>query len=108
MALFLLLEPLFQRLHQLVPAAHFFDLRHFLWRQIFLGNRLQPIGGYIDVVLAIFCKYAFENLAKYLIETVQKRFVFDQCGAGQIIKFFGALVDNIRIQSGEKRKMLFQ
>ena len=39
-ALFLFLKPLFQRLHQLVPAAHFFDLGHFLWRQIFLGDRL--------------------------------------------------------------------
>ena len=48
MPLFLLFEPLFQRIHQLVPATHLFDFGHFFGRQIFFGNRLQPVGRNVD------------------------------------------------------------
>src|SRR3546814_7981163 len=52
-ALLLFLEPLFQRLHDLVPVAERLDRGHFLGRQDFLGDRLQPVGGDVDRVLAI-------------------------------------------------------
>src|SRR3546814_10122825 len=47
-ALLLFLEPLFQRLHDLVPVAERLDRGHFLGRQEFLGDRLQPVGGDVD------------------------------------------------------------
>src|SRR3546814_2107981 len=52
-ALLLFLEPLLQRLHDLVPVAERLDRGHFLGRQEFLGDRLQPVGGDVDRVLAI-------------------------------------------------------
>src|SRR3546814_11641172 len=44
MLFLLLFQPLFQRLHHLVPAERL-DLFHLLWRQIFLGVGLQPFLG---------------------------------------------------------------
>src|SRR3546814_14908274 len=71
-ALLLFLEPLFQRLHDLVPVAERFDRRHFLGGQEFLGDRLQPVGGDVDRVLAIVGAEALEDLFEHLVEAVEQ------------------------------------
>ena len=71
MTLFLFLKPLLQRLHQLVPATHFFNGSHFFGAEILLRNRLQPIRRNIDRVLPVFGKNSFEYLAKNLVEPVE-------------------------------------
>ncbi len=106
MALFLLLEPLLQRLHQFIPTAHFLDLRHFFGREIFFGNGLQPICGNVDGVLAIFGKDAFEDLTEDLVEAVKQGFIFYQRRAREIIKLFRALADYVCVQRGEQGQML--
>ena len=101
MTLFLFFQTLFQRLHQFVPAAHFFDLRHFFGRQIFFRDGFQPVGGNIDGVLAIFGEDTYEDFAKNLVEAIKQCFVFDQSGARQIVKFFRTLANHVGVQRGK-------
>src|SRR3546814_19385507 len=72
MALLLLLEPLFQRLHDLVPRPERLARRHLLGRQIFLGDSLPPVLGNIDRVLTIVGEQPLENLFGNLVETADQ------------------------------------
>nr|WP_252970141.1 hypothetical protein [Brevundimonas vancanneytii] len=45
MALLLFLEPLLQRLHQLLETAEGLDLGLFLVGQVFFGQQAQPVLG---------------------------------------------------------------
>src|SRR3546814_16183973 len=74
-ALLLFLEPLLQRLHDLVPVAERLDRGHFLGRQEFLGDRLQPVGGDVDRVLAIVGDDALEDLVEHLVDAVEQALV---------------------------------
>src|SRR3546814_7050244 len=100
-ALLLFLEPLFQRLHDLVPVAERLDRGHFLGRQEFLGDRLQPVGGDVDRVLAIVGDDALEDLVEHMVEAVEQALVLHVDRAGQVIALFGAAVDHLAVRSEE-------
>src|SRR3546814_13410841 len=77
MALLLLLEPLFQRLPDLVPRPERLDRRHHLRRQLFHGARLQPVLGNIDPVLPIVGEQPLEDLAPHLVEQLEQAIVLN-------------------------------
>ena len=108
MALLLFLEPLFQRLHDLVPVAERFDRRHFLGGQEFLGDRFQPVGGNIDRVLAVIGNDTLEDLVEHLVEAVEQAFVLHVDRAGQVIELLGAAVDHLAVERLQQHQMLFQ
>src|SRR3546814_16697911 len=64
MLFLLLFQPLFQRLHHLVPAERL-DLFHLLWRQIFLGDGLQPFLGQRGLFAVRVSLQPFENLGEH-------------------------------------------
>jgi hypothetical protein len=105
-ALLLFLEPLLQRLHDLVPVAERFDRGHFLGGQEFLGDRLQPVGGDVDGVLAIIGEQALEDLVEHLVEAVEQPLVLHIDRAAQIIELLGATVDRLAVERLQQQQML--
>ncbi|MNI75290.1 hypothetical protein D3C73_1314280 [compost metagenome] len=88
MALLLLLQPLLQRLHQLVEAAQRLDLGLLLVGQVFLGQQPQPVLGDVggDLLAGADALQPLEHLAEDLIEAVVVLLVLDQNGARQVIE----------------------
>ena len=70
MPVVLLLQPLLERLHDLVPRAEGLDRGHFLGAEEFFGDGAQPVFGNIDGALAIVGEHAFEDLGEHLVEAV--------------------------------------
>src|SRR3546814_19982104 len=71
----LFLEPLLQRLHDLVPVAERLDRLHLLGRQIFFGDGLQPFLRDVDGVLAIVGEQRSEErrVGKECVSTCRSR-----------------------------------
>ena len=91
-ALLLLLQALFQRLHQLVPAAQGLDLRPFLGRQGTFSQFAQPVlGDVLDINLFRLFQ-PLEHMAEHPVELVQVLFILHQGGAGQIVEMLDAVV----------------
>ena len=89
MALLLLLKTLFQRLHQLVKAAHGFNLGLFLVAEVFFGHLFQPVAGDVDRFKNLVEAYvfqAFEGGGEGLVELVDVAFVFHHGDAGEVIE----------------------
>src|SRR3546814_3860307 len=82
----LFLEPLLQRLHDLVPVAERLDRLHLLGRQIFFGDGLQPFLRYVDGVLAIVGEQPLEDLVEHLVEAVEQALVLHIDGTREIIE----------------------
>ena len=85
----LLLEPLGEPLHQLVPAQCL-DLRAFFLREMSLGQQLQPVFGQRFLQRLECLLDALEVLRERAVEPVEMFFVLDQRGAGQEIEIVHA------------------
>ena len=88
----LLLEPLLQRLHQLVPAAERLDLRHLLGREVPPGQLLQPVGGQFLLQQVEGLLDALEVMREGLVETVEVLLVLDQRGTRKKVEIFDAVL----------------
>ncbi len=108
MALFLFFEPLFQRLHDLVPVSEGLDRFHFLRREEFLGDGLQPVFGDVDRVLAVIGHYALEHLLEHLIEAIQQALILHEGRAGEVVEGFRRLIDHVTIKRLQQREMLLE
>ena len=103
----LFLEPLAERLHQLVPAAERFDLRFLFFGQQALGEFFEPFPGQLDLRHLRACGGAFEPLealGKDAIEFVEMPLILHQRGAGQIVETLGIVDDEVllhRLQQSE-------
>ena len=108
MAFLLLFQTLLERVHELVPRAHLLDLRHFLFGEVFLGDRLQPVFGDVDLFLAVVGHDALEDLGEHLIEAVQQAFVLHEGRAGEVVERLGRLLDHILIERLKQRQVLLE
>src|SRR5690606_17715380 len=86
-ALFLLLQALLQRLHQLVETAERLNLRLLLVGQVFFGQQPQPVLGDVggDLFAGADALQPLEHLAEDLIEAVVTLLVPDQDGARLVV-----------------------
>jgi hypothetical protein len=84
----LFLEPLLQRLHQLVEPAQRLDLRLLLVGQVFLVQQPQPVLGHVQrrLVARADGLDPGEHLAEHLIEPVVVFLVLDQHGPRQVVE----------------------
>ena len=111
MAALLLLQPLLQRLHQLVEAAKRLDQLFLLLGQVLFGEPAQPFLGEvgdIDGVLAGERLDALEDMRKHLVEAVDMALVLHQRGAGEVIKAFDIIVDQPGLQPFQQRQIFPQ
>ena len=104
MALLLFLEPLFQRLHQLVPAPERLDLALFLLGEIALGHQSQPILRNLrgDVFAHRFDP--LEDMAEGPVEFIKIAFVFHKRRTGEVVEILHPPVRQIgvhRLHQGE-------
>ena len=107
-ALFLFLEALLERLHDLVPVAQTLDLFHLLFGEEFLGHRLQPVLGDLDRVLPVIGQYALEDLLEYLVEPVEQAFVFHEGRPAEIIERLGRLLDHVAVERLDQREVFLE
>ena len=84
MALFLLVEPLLERFHQLVPA-HLLDGGFLLGRQLFFKNLAQPLSRDLLAEVSDVLD-ALEVGGESAVELVEVLLVLDQRGARQVVK----------------------
>ncbi len=108
MALLLFLEPLAQRLHELVPAAHGLDLLLFFFGQEFLGELLQPLLRNVHVDPSSIGLEALEHVAEHLVEPVEVALVLHQRGAREIVEIINAARRQIGVHGLQQRQILAQ
>ena len=109
MALFLLLKPLLERLHDLFPRPQCLDLFHFLVGKEFLGHRLQPVLGDLRALIALERHLqALEHLGEHLVEPVEQAFVLHQRRAREVIELLRGAVDDLAVQRLEQDQVLLE
>src|SRR5712692_11207086 len=101
----LLLEPLAQRLHQLLPAAEGLDLLLLLLRQRELGLLQQPFQWYLGL-RALTGLDAVPELAEGAVELVEVRLVLHQRRARQVVELLDRLADDPHPHRLEQRQVL--
>jgi hypothetical protein len=107
-ALFLLLQALFQGLHQLVPAAQRLDLLFLFLGQGAFRQLAQPFFGDFGNVDLFGLLKALEDMAEHLVELVQVLFVLHQGGAGQVIEILDAVARQARIHAFQQGQVFAQ
>ncbi len=110
-AALLLLEALFQRLHQLVETAERLDQLLFLVGQVLFGELAQPFlrqRHRIDAALAGDRLDALEDMREHLVEPVDMALVLHQRGAGEIVEALDVIGDEIGLQPLEQRQIFAQ
>ena len=83
----LLLEALFELLHQLVPAAHGLDLGLLLVAEMEFRHLAQPFLGqlaHVEQLVHVF--EALEDMAEHPVELVEVALVLHQGGATEVIE----------------------
>ena len=111
MALFLLFQPFFERVHQLVPA-HGLDSGFLFGAQLFLQHLLEPVGRQLFLPIGEHL-HALEIRAKGLVKLVKQLFVFDQAYAGQKVEIvqapgiLRARADQAFVERFQQREQLF-
>lgn len=108
MALFLFLEPLLERFHDLVPVAEGLDLLHLLRGEELLGDGFQPVFGDIDRVLAVIGHDPLEDLLEHLVETVQQAFILHEGGAREVVERLGRLLDHVLVERLQQSEVLLE
>lgn len=106
MAMFLFLQTLLERLHNLVPVAQRLDLFHFLGRQIFFRHSAQPFLRNVGAGHIRLGEQALEHAGENLVEPVDQPFVLHVDRAGKIIELFGRPVDRFGLQRIKQDQML--
>ena len=111
MAAFLLLKPLFQRLHQLVEPAKRFDLFHLGGGQMLLGHLLQPVGGNIHSlqhILELDILKTLEGFGESAVELVDIALVLHHGSAGEVVEPLHIIGDETGRHPLQKREILTQ
>ena len=106
--LLLFFEALLQRLHELVPAAHGFDLLLLFFAEEFLGERLQPFFGDLRQQGAVDILQPLEDMAEHLVELVEIALVLHQRGAGEIIEIVDLQIDDVLVQRIHQRQIFLE
>ncbi len=104
-AALLLLQPLLQRLHQLVEAAERLDQLLFLLGQVLLGELAQPFLGQVGDVDRVFARNrldAPEDMGEHLVEAVDVALVLHQRRARQIIEALDVIGDEIGLHASSR------
>ena len=108
MALLLLLQPLLQLFHYLVPAAERLDLGLFLIRQEPLGQGFEPFFRNFRLKRFRHQVEALENMAEDLVELVEIAFILHQRRARQIIEILDPFFGKIRVQRPHQGEILLE
>ena len=108
MALFLLLKPLLERVHDLVPVTQRLDLLHLFFGEEFLGHGLEPVFRHLDRVLAVIGQDSLEDLLKDLIEAIEQPFVLNEGGAAEIIEGFRRFFDHLPVERLEQGQVFLE
>ena len=107
----LFLEPLPQRLHQLLEAAECLDQLLLLVGQVLFGEPPQPFLRDIGDVDRAFARQrldALEDMRKDLVEAVDVALVLHQRGARQVVKALDVELHQPGIHALEQRQVLAQ
>ena len=90
------------------PGPQRLDRGHFLGRQIFFGDRLQPVLGNLGAFLREAGLQPFEHLGEDLVEAVQQPFVLHVDRAAEVIELLGRAIDDVRLQRLQQDQMLLE
>ena len=105
------LEPLLQRLHQLLEAAERLDQLLLLLGQVLFGEPAQPFLrdiGDVDRAFAGQRLDALEDVRKHLVEAVDVALVLHQRGAREVVKALDVELHQPGIHALEQRQVLAQ
>ena len=104
----LLLQPLAQRLHELVPA-HRLDLLLLFLGEVFFRELLQPFGGNVRLLHGVEqALQPLEHGAEHAVELVEIALVLHQRGARQIIEILHRLVGEVGVERLHQRQIFAQ
>ena len=106
--LFLFLEPLLQRLHDLVPVTQRLDLFHLFFGKEFLGHRLEPVFGDIDGVLPVIAQDPLEDLLENLVEPIEQALILHERRAAEVVERLGRLLDHVAIERFDQREVFLE
>ena len=107
-AALLFLEPLLQRLHELVPA-HGLDLLLLFLGEVFFRELLQPLLGDLGLVHGV--QQAFQPLehrTEDAVELVEVALVLHQRGAGEVIEVLHRLIGEVGVERLHQRQIFAQ
>src|SRR6266704_2523662 len=102
---FLLFQPLFQRLHELFPAAHRFDHRLLFGRKVQLGLLEQPFERHVELDSGDRLD-SLEVFAEGAVELVEILLVLHQRGARQIVELVDRGRDDALLHRLQERQPL--
>ena len=107
-AALLLLQPLLERRHDLVPRAERLDPLHLLGAEVLFGDQLQPflgdrLGGIVQLG-----DDALEHLAEDAVEAVEHGLVVNEHRAGEIIELLRVAANNLGVERLQQQQMLLQ
>ncbi len=104
----LLVQPLLQRLEQLVPAQRL-ELGLLLGAEVFLGELAQPFlgnGGLLQRLLQRL--HPLEDRGEDGIEAVEMALVLHQAGAGEIVEILDLVLRQLRLHAFQQREIFPQ
>jgi hypothetical protein len=101
---FLLVEQFLQALHQLVEAAHLFDLRFLFRAEIALQLLFQPVERHVQREIGLL-RNAVEIRAERLIELVEILLVLHERHAREIVELVQRRLDHAFLQRFEQRQV---
>ena len=108
-AFLLLLEALLQSLHQLLEAAHGFDLGHLLGGEEFLAHLLEPFLGKVGHVDGVGQRVeALEDMGEDAVELVDVALVLHQGGAGEVVEFLDLHGDDLLVHRLHEGQVFLQ
>ena len=84
------------------------DLLHLLGAEELLGDRLQPLLGHVDRLLAVVAHHALEDLGEDLVEAVEQPLVLHEGGARQVIERLRRLLDHVAVERLEQHEVLLE
>ena len=107
-AALLLLEPLLERLHQLVPAAERLDLRLFLLGEVAIDQLAQPLGRDLLAESRERLLDALEVRRECAIEAIEVFLVLHHRRAGEVVEVVDAVTGDARFERLQQRQVLGQ